>query len=92
MPTTAKRLALYKAIETRYLGPTNHRGSRILATDMDHNRIYFSECGGYDDMSIEERHQAAAYALCKKMGWKGVLKGGGTKKGYVWVFDYEVES
>lgn len=54
-------------IKTKYLGPTNHRGSRIKATasyakisatvDLDNN------------LGIFENHQAAAKALLAKLDW-----------------------
>ncbi len=77
----------FKAIETKYHGPGNVRGSRIIASDMDKNRVIAS----YDyALSAEENHKAAAYALCSKMNWGGSLIGGATSRGYVWVFaDYE---
>lgn len=72
-----------KAIETRYLGPTNCRGSRIVAFDEDGNRVTLS----YDDaLSGEDMHRKAANTLCQKMGWTGDLAAGGTKRGYVFVF------
>ena len=73
-----------KAIETRYLGPTNTRGSRIKASDEDGNSVTMS----YDDAnSSEENHAAVCKALCEKMGWPGVMLGGHTKAGMVWVFE-----
>ncbi len=78
-----------KAITTRYMGPTNTRGARILATDVDKNRVtipYPYELSGQDV------HQAAAKALCEKMGWEGELIGGSTKRGYVFVFDSRVRA
>lgn len=72
-----------KAIETRYVGPTNFRGSRIIASDMDGNKViipYPHHLWGADP------HRAAAIALCKKMNWMGRLIGGATKKGYTFVF------
>ena len=54
-----------QAITTRYLGPTNHRGSRILATcsagrlthDWNHA------------LNTEDNHREAAQALIAKLGW-----------------------
>jgi hypothetical protein len=72
-----------KAIETHYVGPSNLRGARIIAEDLDKNRVIFS----YDhSLSGEDGHAAAALALCKKMGWEGELVAGATKRGYVFVF------
>lgn len=72
-----------KAIITKYHGPTDRRGSRVSATDTDRNRITIP----YDDeLRHDDAYAAAAIALCKKMGWKGKLIGGGTKTGMVFVF------
>jgi hypothetical protein len=72
-----------KAIETRYLGPTNYLGARITAHDGDGNRVTIP----YPyELSGESVHRAAAEALCEKMRWTGQLAGGSTRKGYVFVF------
>lgn len=72
-----------KAIETRYLGPTNTKGARIVASDGDGNR---ATIGYPHELSGEAVHRKAAEALCQKMGWPGKLAGGSTKRGYVFVF------
>src|SRR5208282_2036790 len=75
-----------KAIKTKYKGPTNTRGSRIIASDEDGNRVTIS----YPyQLSGEAVHLAAAKALCDKMGWTGDLIGGSLKNGYVFVFSNE---
>lgn len=72
-----------KAIITRYKGPTDTKGSRIIASDEDGNRISIS----YPyELSGETVHQKAAQALCQKMGWTGELVGGSLKNGYCFVF------
>lgn len=69
-----------QGINTRYLGPTNARGSRIKATarkasalgkEMSHTQQY-----GYGN--TEEEHTSAAKALATKLGWVGTWVGGGT--------------
>ena len=72
-----------KAIKTTYSGPTNTRGSRITACDMDGNRITIGYPYNFSGMDC---HAKAAWALCKKMGWTGTLHGGALKRGYVFVF------
>ena len=73
-----------KAIKTKYKGPTNTRGSRIIASDEDGNRVTIS----YPyELSGEAVHHKAAVELCKKMGWEGELIGGSLKDGYVFLFD-----
>lgn len=72
-----------KAIKTTYKGATNTKGSRIIASDEDTNKItipYPHELSGMDC------HAKAAVALCLKMGWTGTLHGGGLKNCYVFVF------
>ena len=73
-----------KAILTRYLGPTDRRGSRIVAFDCDGNRAtipYPYELSGSDC------HYKAAKALLEKMGWKVKVTGeGGIKGGYAFTF------
>lgn len=73
-----------KAIETRYHGPTNTRGSRISASDGDGNRVSISYPYELSGMAV---HQSAAIALAVKMNWTGRLIGGSTKAGYVFVWD-----
>lgn len=72
-----------KAIVTKYHGPTDTRGSRISASDGDRNRVSIPYP---HELSGEACHRKAAEALKAKMGWKGVLIGGGLKNGYVFVF------
>ena len=72
-----------KAIETTYHGPTNTRGSRIIARDSDGNRVSIPYP---HELSGEAVHRKAAEALRDKMGWTGELIGGGTKRGYCFVF------
>lgn len=54
-----------QAIQTKYMGPTNTRGSRIKAT-----AAAGSITVGYDHaLDVEGNHVAAAKALCAKLGW-----------------------
>jgi hypothetical protein len=61
-----------KAIVTEYSGPVGSRGSRIIAKDSDQNKVIFDHS---DADSHDQAHANAARALCRKMGWKGVLLG-----------------
>lgn len=72
-----------KAISTRYHGPTNTRGSRISASDLDGNRVSIPYP---HELSGEAVHRAAAEALMAKMQWTGQIIGGAVKHGYVFVF------
>lgn len=71
-----------KAISTRYVGPTNTRGARIVADDGDGNRVSVSF-----DYGAPNPHIVAAYALAEKMKLVGLLIEGFTKTGRVYVWD-----
>jgi hypothetical protein len=70
-----------KAIRTRYVGPTNTRGSRIIASDGDKNSISTSYPHG---LNSDEGHELAAYLLMQKMGWGNHLVGGGFQHDMYW--------
>ena len=72
-----------KAITTKYLGPTNFRGSRIKAFDLDNNSVTLFYHHAWDS---QENHRRAAETLKAKMGWSGNLVCGCIKNGMVWVF------
>ncbi len=71
-----------QGITTRYLGPTNSRGSRIKATarkaDRNNNwpemslTVSYAYAGGSDT-----EHCKAAQALATKLGWSGLWIAGG---------------
>ena len=71
-----------QSIETRYVGPTNHRGSRIVATSASGHRLIHDWEHG---LNIEANHYAAAKALQAKLEWEPIVAGGSTKAGYVWL-------
>lgn len=69
----------YQAIVTKYIGPTNFRGSRIKATASAGNVTV-----SYDPaLNSEDNHLAAAEALANKFGWleNATLHGGGMPDG-----------
>ena len=72
----------YQAIETRYVGPTNYRGSRIVATTPSGHKL--THIWDYS-LGIDANHHAAAKALCDKLGWNAIKAGGSTKRGFAWV-------
>jgi hypothetical protein len=75
------------AIETKYLAPTNSRGSRIKAFTC--NGHSFSIPYPYE-LSNEKAHFAAVKAMvaAKGLDWYlGNMRFGGTKNGYVFCFD-----
>ena len=77
------------AIETRFLGPTNHRESRIVARCMEKHpaRKVIVQCEDY--LNMEENHKAAAIKLIVKLGWVKphyrAWMQGATEGGYVFV-------
>ena len=76
-------MIIYQAIETRYLGPTNYRGSRVVATTpfAGLRHVHQWDCS----LDIDGNHHAAAEALRAKLDWPTIVAGGTTKSGYVWV-------
>lgn len=71
-----------QAIVTKYHGPTNTRGSRIIATAAGGQRLTVE----YDDaLDSDANHFAAARALAGKMNWTGSWYGGGAQDGCVFV-------
>ena len=79
------------AIETRYLGPTNYRGSRYVATTCNGHRLVQ---GALASLDSEDNQEAVATRLAVRMGWltdggpvqRWRLVGGGTRRGMCWVF------
>ena len=74
-----------KAIVTRYIPPTNERGSRVsaVAEPFRVNRIVLP----WDyEKDATENHRAAALALCRKREWSGELVTGSLPDAYVHVF------
>jgi hypothetical protein len=72
------------AIETKYLGATNYKPSRIRATD-GNKSVTVSYDHGLDTY---DNHKAAARLLIKRRGWTPKrLVGGSTKRGYCFVME-----
>lgn len=60
-----------QAITTRYLGPTDHRGSRVKASCQA-----LSVTQSWDDaLSVDANHLAAAKSLATKLRWLGEWHG-----------------
>lgn len=73
-----------QAIETKYLGPTNSRGSRIKATSASGICV---TVGYKSQLSSDENHVEAAKLLCRKLGWEtNKLVTGSLKNSMVHVF------
>lgn len=71
-----------QSIETHYVGPTNHRGSRIIAKTPGARRI--THAWNYE-INEDANHYAAAEALRAKLDWPSIKAGGSTAKGYVFL-------
>jgi hypothetical protein len=77
---------IFQAIETKWQGPTNTKGSRIVAR-CDARRLVVS----WDhSLNVVENHRAAAEKLAASLGWQNddtrMVGGGLGGNGYVWVF------
>jgi hypothetical protein len=81
----------YRVITTKYLGPTNCRGSRIKATDDYSNESY--TMGYQHEHGIFENHELAAEMLCEQIGVFIDTKmiSGQLKNGYVFLTRYTNE-
>lgn len=74
-----------QSIETRYVGPTDRRGSRIIASAPG-GRVVVSWDYSLPN-ELESNHAAAASALCAKQGWTGRMVGGWLPRDRMaWVF------
>jgi len=71
-----------QSIETHYVGPTNYRGSRIIATTPSGHK--FTHAWNYA-LNSEANYYAAAEALRAKLDWPSIKAGGSTVKGYAFV-------
>jgi hypothetical protein len=70
-----------KAIQTRFLGPTNTRGARVVAAcEGKRTAVSFNYEG------LEKAHDEAARNLASKMGWQGIWYRGGSIKGDGFVY------
>lgn len=54
-----------QAIETKYLGPTNHRGARVKASCQAHSITLPWDHA----LGAEDNHKAAARTLIMQLGW-----------------------
>ena len=72
-----------QAIVTKFLGPTNFRGSRIKATAAAGSITIDKPYA----LGIEAGHAFAASKLAEKLHWQGLWYGGGmpSEDGYVFV-------
>lgn len=76
---------MIQAVTTRFAGPTNHRGSRVLVRAQAGCMIVSWDHA----LGVEENHEAAAKAYLQKMGWDkfdGTWHGGALPEGHGNVF------
>ena len=71
-----------QSIATKFIGPSNTRGSRIKATSAGGQTLTIPYCHA----SGHGSHSKAALQLARKLGWTGTLVEGCTKEGRVFVF------
>lgn len=64
MPATLPTIDRCPVILTKYLGPTNFRGSRVKATSGSGTTVTIA---WDDELNIDENHAAAAMALAAKL-------------------------
>ena len=77
---------MFQAIQVKYLGPTNYRGSRYKATAAAGSVTVPAD----DALSTEGNVIAAAQALRYKFGWNGSMVYGQLADGsYVFVQPYK---
>ena len=75
-----------QSITTKFIGPTNSRGSRVTAKTSGGERIILD---WNDALGVEQNHVAAAMHLCKKLDWTDDTMVYGESpdgKGYTFVF------
>ena len=75
-----------QTITTKYLGATNHNGSRIKATTSSG----ISKTVSYKhELNQLPNHERAVHELNKKLGWTGEMVSGSpddTGDNYIWLF------
>jgi hypothetical protein len=74
---------MYQAIITKYIGPSNVRGSRVKAiASAGSITLHWNSA-----LNPEQNHTAAARALALKFGWVAEYRGGGMPddSGYAFV-------
>lgn len=74
---------IFQAIVTKYIGPSNVRGSRVKARAAAGSVILHWD----SSLNSEDNHSRAAQALANKFKWQGAWFGGGMPddKGNVYV-------
>ena len=74
---------LNQGLETRWVGPTNYKGSRVVATVGEGKHPATRHVHAWDySLGVEGNHYAAADALRAKLDWPPIKAGCATRKGY----------
>ena len=71
-------------ILTKYLGPTNTKGSRIKVSLGRSSEVSLTVSWNYD-LDVKENHHSAAVAFCEKYNRNSNLVGGEMKRGFAWI-------
>jgi len=71
-----------RTIRTKYLGPTNDRGSRVKATTISGRSVTLQ---WRPEWNTYTNHRAAAIALCRKLEWDGTWYLTDSNDGYLFV-------
>ena len=75
-----------QAITVRYLGPTNHKPARIVATTPGGGRLLVSRHKFDAHNDIEDAAREVAAQLARNLGWAPcTIEGGSTKDAWVFV-------
>lgn len=78
--------SLRVSLQTRYLGPTNTKGSRIQVCCRETKRYFPYPY----ELNSDQAHAWAAAQYCQEMGWSGTMVMGATGMGgYAFVFEAE---
>ena len=72
-----------QTISTKYYGPTNTKGSRIVAKTASGKRFTQDYL---HSLNADENHWLAAQGLAQKLQWSGTMIQGDTDTGCVFVF------
>jgi len=82
------------AIEVKYVGPTNTKPSRLVASTCNGHRLVMSYCAAGDVVndsgSGERAARYVAQSLADKEGLGALGQSGGTKAGWVFCFPDKV--
>jgi hypothetical protein len=77
-----------RAIRTKYLGPTNNRGSRVKVIDEGYSDRPRTIAVPWDyALNPDENHAAAARVALRRWDWSGRWVGGGLRDGMCFACD-----